>query len=117
MLEVDGIMYDEVKRSMKKEYIRRVKKILFLKLNGSVIKIINSWVVFLDWDSRGILNWIKSEFVELDYFRKLLIIYGVFYFRFNVSCLYLLRREGGCVLIIVEDVINIEERNINVYIS
>ena len=37
-LEADDIMHDEVKRSMKKEYIRRVKKTLSLKVNvGSVI--------------------------------------------------------------------------------
>ena len=37
VLEADGIMQDEVKRSMKKEYIRRVKKTS--KLNaGNVIK-------------------------------------------------------------------------------
>ena len=36
--------------------------------------------------------------------------------RSNVSRLYLPRREGGRGLISVEDVINIEERNINVYV-
>ena len=46
MLEADGILQDEVKRSMKKEYIRRVKKTLCPKLNaGNVIKVINSWAV------------------------------------------------------------------------
>ena len=43
VLEADDIMHDEVKRSMKKEYIRRVKKTLSSKLNaGNVIKAINS---------------------------------------------------------------------------
>ncbi|CAH3028992.1 unnamed protein product [Porites evermanni] len=46
--EADDIMHDEVKRSMKKEYIRRVKKTLSSKLNaGNVIKAINSWAVSL----------------------------------------------------------------------
>ena len=48
VLEADDIMHDEVKRSMKKEYIRRVKKTLSSKLNaGNVIKAINSWAVSL----------------------------------------------------------------------
>ena len=48
MLEADDIMYYEVKRSMKKEYIRRGKKTLSSKLNaGNVIKAINSWAVSL----------------------------------------------------------------------
>ena len=48
VLETNDIMNDEVKRSMKKEYIRRVKKTLSSKLNaGNVIKAINSWAVSL----------------------------------------------------------------------
>ena len=67
MLEADDIMHDEVKRSMKKEYIRRVKKTLSSKLNaGNVIKAINSWAVSLLRYSGGIVNWTKSELAELD---------------------------------------------------
>ena len=54
MLETDDIMHDEMKRSMKKEQIRRVKKTLSSKLNASnVIKAINSWAVSLLWYSGG----------------------------------------------------------------
>ena len=48
---------------------------------------------------------------------KLLTIHGALHPRSSVSRLYLPRREGGRGLISVEDAINIEERNINVYIS
>ena len=48
--------------------------------------------------------------------RKLSTIHGALHPRSNVSCLYLPRREGGHGLISVEDAINIEERNINVYV-
>ena len=48
VLEADDIMHDEVKRSVKKEYIRRVITTLSSKLNaGNVIKDINSWAVSL----------------------------------------------------------------------
>ena len=112
-------MHDEVKRSMKKEYIRRVKKTLSSKLNtGNVIKAINSWAVSLLHYSGGIVNWTKSELAELDRkTRKLLTIHGALHPRSNVSCLYLPRREGGRGLISVEEAINTEERYINVYIS
>ena len=119
MLEADDIMHDKVKRSMKKKYIRRVKKRLSSKLNASnIIKAINSWAVSLLRYSGGIVNWTKSELAELDRkTRKLLTIHCALHLRSNVSRLYLPRREGGRGLISVEDAINIEERNINVYIS
>ena len=104
---------------MKKEYIRRVKKTLSSKQNaGNVIKAINSWDVSLLRYSGGIVNCTKSELAELDRkTRKLLTIHGALHPRSNVGRLYLPRREGGRGLISVEDAINIEERNINVYIS
>ena len=123
MLEADDIMHDEVKRSMKKEYIRRVKKVLSSKLKAdNVIKDINSWAPSLLPYSGWIVNWTKSELAELDRkTRKLLTIYGSLHPRSNsnfyVNRLYLPRREGGRGLISVEDAINTEERNINVYIS
>ena len=95
-----------------------MKKTLSCKLNaGNVIKAINSWAVSLLRYSGGIVNWTKSELVELDRTtRNLLNIHGALHPRSNVSRLYLPRREGGRGLISVEDAINIEERNINVYV-
>ena len=119
VLEADDIMHDEVKRSMVKECIRRVKKTLSSKLNaGQVIMAINCWAVSLLRYSRGIVNWTKSELAELDRkTRKILTIHGVLHPRSNVSRLCLPRREGGRGIISVEDAINTEERNMNVYMS
>ena len=119
VLEADDIMHDEVKRSMKKAYIRRVKKTLSSNLNaGNVIKAMSSWAVSLFRYSGRIVNWIKSELAELDRTtRKLLTIHGALHPRSNVSRLYLPTREGGRGLISVEDAINTEERNIYVYVS
>ena len=71
VLEADDI-------SMKKEYIRRVKKTLSSKLNaGNVVKAINSWAVSLLRYSGGNVNWTTSELAELDRkTRKLLTIHG-----------------------------------------
>ena len=60
--------------------------------------------------SGRIINWTKSEL-------EALIIPGTLHPRSNVSGLQLSRREGQRGLISVEDAINIEERNINDYIS
>ena len=95
VLEADDIMHDEVKRSMKKEYIRRVKKVLSSKLKaGNVTKAINSWAASLLRYSGRIVNWKKSELAELDRkTRQLLTIYEALHLRSNVSRLYLPRRE------------------------
>ena len=96
-----------------------MKKTLSSKQNArNVIKAINSWAVSLLRYSGGIVNWTRSELPELDRkTRKLLTIHGALHPRSNVSRLYLPRREVGRGLISVEDAINTEERNINVYIS
>ena len=94
-------MHDEVKRSMKKEYIRRVKTLY--PYFGTLAGIATGQRVSL-------LNWIVRPG------RKLFSTHGALHPRCNVSRLYL-PREGGGGLISVEDAINIEERNINVYIS
>ena len=87
-------MQDEVKRSMKKEYIRRVKKTLCPKLNaGNVIKVINSWAVSVLSYSGGIVNWTKRELAELDRkTRKLLTIHGALHPR--PVCTYQEEKKG-----------------------
>ena len=58
MLEADEMMVNEMKDKVKKEYCRRMRKLLETKLNsGNVFKAINTWAVsvvrysavFLDW--------------------------------------------------------------------
>ena len=56
-----------------------------------------------------IINSTKCELAELDrQTRKLLTIHGALHPRFNISGLYLPRREGGRGLISGEDAINTE---------
>ena len=90
-----------------------MKKTLSSKSNaGNVIKVINSWAVSLLRYSWGIVNWTKSELAC----GKILTIHGAHHPRSNVSRQYL-PRGGGRGLITVEDAINTEERNSNVYIN
>ena len=85
----------------------------------NVIKAINSWAVSLLQYIGEILNWTKSELAELDRKTSKLLtgIHGTLHPRSSIGRLYLPRTEGGRGLIGVEDAINTEERNINVYIS
>ena len=48
MLEADEVMVDEIKDKMKKEYYRRVRKVLETKVNNvNVFKAINTWAVLV----------------------------------------------------------------------
>ena len=105
---------------MKKEYIRRVheENVVLKAKCWYVIKAFSSRAVSLLRYSGRIINWTKSELEELDRnTRKSLTIPGTLHPRSNVSGLQLPRREGQRDLVCVEDAINIEERNINDYIS
>ena len=79
VLEVEGIKHLEMKELVRKEYFRRVKKILKSKLNGgNTIKAINSRAVStcIIWYGTGIVDWTKEELQEMERkTRKLLTIY------------------------------------------
>ena len=48
ILEADDTKHGQMKEKIKKEYLRRVRKIMETKLNGkNVIKEINTWAVAL----------------------------------------------------------------------
>ena len=97
MLGIDDIIHEVMKTNMKKEYTRRKKKALTSKLEGgNVIKAINSDKVSLLQCSGGVINWMKSELVNLSHkTRRFMTMHGTLHPRSNVNCLYLQRREGG----------------------
>ena len=78
ILEADGIKHGEMKETVSKEYIRRIRKILGSKLNGgNIITAINSWAVSVIRYGAGIINWTKAELQQMDRkTRKLLTMYG-----------------------------------------
>ena len=67
-----------MKNNIKKEYVRRIRKILSSKLNGgNIISSINSRAVSIIRYGTGVLDWTKAELAELDRkTRKLLTING-----------------------------------------
>ena len=66
MLEADVIKKGEMKEKVKKEYYRRIKKILKSKLNGrNIIKAIKTWAISVPRYSGPFLDWNKVELREM----------------------------------------------------
>ena len=77
VLEADDVKHNEMKQSISKEYLRRIRKILKSKLDGvNIVSAINSRAVSLARYGTGIIGWSKDELRELDRkTRNLLTIY------------------------------------------
>ena len=67
VLEADDLNRSETKEQIKKEYKRRVRKVLEKKLNGhNLLKAINTWAVAVVRYSAPFLDWSKGELLALD---------------------------------------------------
>ena len=119
ILQADGIKHDEMKEKVRKEYIRRVRKILGSGLNGgNIITAINSRAVAIVRYGAGILKWTGAELNEMDRkTRKLMTLNGGHHPRADVDRLYMKRANGGRGLIGVEDCVRIEQDSLLKYIS
>ena len=119
VLEADDIKHEEMKKVIKTEYFRRVRKILNSKLNGkNIITSINSRAVSIIRYSAGVLNWPVAEVKELDRkTRKQLTMHGAHHPKANTDRLYMKRESGGRGLISVEDCIEIESNSLLEYLS
>ena len=104
VLEADEVMVNEMKDKVKKEYHRRVRKVLETKLNsGDVFKAINTWAVSVVRYSAAFLGWSRLQLEEIDSLtRKLRSIHNGFDPKSNVDWLYLSRSEGDRGLIGVQ---------------
>ena len=108
-----------MKELVRKEYFRRVKKILKSKLNGgNTIKAINSRAVSIIRYGAGIVDGTKEELQEMDWkTRKLLTINRALHPQADVDRLYLKWSEGGRGMIGVEDCVTIETNSLMSYIK
>ena len=86
-----------MKEKIKKEYLKRVRKLLSSKLySGSKIRAINTYAVPVIRYSAGVVEWTKIEQQNLDRkTRKLLTLNGALHLRSDVDHLYIPRDEGG----------------------
>ena len=119
VLEVSDMLHDQMKDKIRKEYLRRVKKVARSKLNGrNLIQVINTWAVSLVRYAGGMLEWRKQELRDLDRrTRKLLTMNGGFHPRDCVARLYVPRKDGGRGLIFVEDCVNQAKISLECYVQ
>ena len=87
VLEADEVMVNEMKDKVKKEYYRRVRKVLETKLNnGNVFKAINTWAVPVVRYSAAFLGWSRLQLEEIDRrTRMLLTMHTGFHPKSNVD--------------------------------
>ena len=65
ILQADQIRYTQMKKKIKTEYLRRVRKVLETKLNGdNIIKGINTWAVSLLRYSAAFIDWNCTELTQ-----------------------------------------------------
>ena len=97
ILEADKIKMEEMKGKVRKEYYRRIRKVLESKLNGgNIIKAMNTWAVAAVRYTAGILDWTVDELKEMDRkTRKLMTINRALHPKADVDRLYISRNVGG----------------------
>ena len=119
VLEADRIKMDEMKEKVRKEYYRRVRKVLESKLNGgNVIKAMNTWAVAAVRYTAGILDWTVNELKEMDRkTRKLMTMNRALHPKADVDRLYVSRNEGGRGIMSIEECVRIEECSLSDYVK
>ena len=107
VIQVDGMKQLEMKEKVKKEYYRRVRKILETKLNdGYIITEINTWRISLLRYSAAFLDWTGAELEQMNRrTRKLMTMHWALNPKSDVARIYLSKKERGRGLINVEDTV------------
>ena len=105
ILEADTIKQVQMKDTIRKEYLRRTRKLHETKLSGrNLIKVINIWAVPLVRYSGHFLKWTREELKQRDQrTRKLMTMHKTLHPRDDVDRLYASRKEGGRGLACIED--------------
>ena len=119
ILEADTIKQVEMKDKIRKEYLRRTRKVLITKLsNRNLMKGINTWAVPLVRYSGPFLKWTKDELKQMDQrTRKLMTMHKALYPRDDVDRLYVSKKEGGRGLASIEDSVDVSIQWLEDYIE
>ena len=96
-MEADTIKQVEMKYKVRKEYLRRTRKLLETKLSyRNLIKGINTWAIHFVRYSGLFLKWTREELKEIEQrTRKLMTNHKALHPRDDVDRQYLSRKEGG----------------------
>ena len=108
ILEADTIKQVQMKDTIRKEYLRRTRKLLETKLySRNLIKGINTWAVPLVRYSGPFLKWTREELKQMDQrTRKLITIHKALHPRDDVDRLYVSRKGGERGLASIEDTVD-----------
>ena len=119
ILEADTNKQVEMKDKIKKEYLRRTRKLLEIKLYcRNHIKGINTWAVSLISYSGPFLKWTREELKQMDQkTRKLMTVHKALHSRDDVDRLYVSRKEGGSVLASIEDSVDASIQRLEDYME
>jgi hypothetical protein len=117
--EKNLIEHTDMKTQLRKEYIRRVRKIMETELNSkNKITAINTLAVPILRYSFGIIQWKLSEIKKLDTkTRKMLTINRAHHPKAAVQRLYLPRNEGGRGLLEIEQTFKTEIIGLGKYLE
>ena len=112
ILKADTIKQVEMKEKIQKEYLRRTRKLLKIKLSSrNLIKGINTWAVPLVRYLGPFLKWTREELKQMDQrTRKLMIMHKALHPREVVERLYVSRKEEGRGLASFEDSVDALKR-------
>ena len=105
ILKADTIKKGEMKEKIKKEYLRRARKLLEIKLyRRNLIKGINTWAVLLVRYSGTFSKQAREKLKQIDRrTRKLMTMHKALHPRDDVDRLYVSRKRGGRGLTSMED--------------
>ena len=119
ILEADTIKQGQMKDTIRKEYLRRTRKLLEAKLfSRNRIKGINTWAVPLVRYSGPFLKETRDELKQMDQrTRKLMTMHKALHPRDEVDRLYVSRKEGGRGLASIEDTVDASIQRLEDYIE
>ena len=119
ILEADIIKQEQMKDTIRKEYLRRTRKLPETKLTSrNLITWINTWAVSLVRYSGPFLKWTRDELKQMDQrTRKLSAMHKALHPRDDVDRLYVPRKEGGRGLAIIEDSFDASIQRLEAYIE
>ena len=119
ILEADTIKQAEMKNKIQKEYLRRTRELLEIKLNSrKLIKGINTCAVLLVRYSGPFLKFTRDELWQMDQrTRKLMTMHKALHPRDDVDRLYVTRKEGGRGLASIEDSVEASIQRLEDYIE
>ena len=119
ILEADTIKQEQMKDMIRKEYLRRTRKLLETKLSSrNLIKGINTWAVSQVRYSGPFLKWTREELKQMDQrTRKLITMHKALHPRDDVDRLYVSRKEGGRGLASIEDSVDASIQRLEDYIE